>query len=973
MTEARRLRVFISSPSDVRSERLIAERVVLRLDREFSYHLRVEPVLWEREPLVASHHFQEKITPPRETDIVVVLLWARLGTPLPTEKFLGPLSGKAVTGTEWEFEDALKSSRERKLPELLMYRKKNAGALLDDDKAAVLEHFEQKERVESFVRTWFLDSGGQSFAAAFREFTDPTTFEELLESNLRDLLRKHLDQPDEQSLNGGIRWHDGSPFLGLRSFDLVHSPVFFGRTRARNELRELLARQSERGCAFILLVGASGSGKSSLVKAGLLADLLLPGMVGRVALVRYAVMRPGNGGGELLRRLAASLLSATALPELASPPLSETIDTLTALLAEAPAQVVRPIRQGLTVAGQTAQLTDRGQSRVLLVIDQLEELFTHDAITSDQREAFVCALAALARCGMVWVVATLRSDFFDHLESIPQLLTLSAGEARYVLAPPVPAEIARIIRQPAREAGVRFEVDDARGLSLDEIIVQAAARDPGALPSLSFLLDQLWQRRSEQGVLTFEAYRDLGELEGAIGRRAEQIYLAQPREVQQELGALLRELVKVGADGKVTSRTTPLSRFAQTGPRRLLLEAFLDPQARLLTADSDVSGSQVRVAHEALLTHWPRAQGQLTKEADDLELRGRLEEAARRWQMAATKARRSLLLTRGLPLQEALDLQRRWGEQLTPSIVTFVRASVRRVRWQWIRLALLVLGGIVALNLFSLLVGAGVQLMAVRSVEEQLSPNFQLVPAGCFEMGSPDTEPDRFSTEGPAHAVCVRAFELGRVPITQLQWKQVVDTPLIGVTGLLHEAPSQNKGQNLPVEMISWQDAQTFVDILNVFGRHHYRLPSEAEYEYAARAGSRASRYWGDNIEAACGFENIADLTLKDANIKDYGSYANCRDGYATEAPVGSFPANPFNLRDMLGNVLSWTQDCYNPNYKGAPSDGSAWESGRCELRMIRGGSYSDDPRGLRFARRYAVSVNTLNPNVGIRLVRTAP
>src|SRR5260221_12350624 len=109
MSRAQQLRVFISAPSDVRPERLIAERVVERLGREFAYHFHVEPVLWEREPLLASHHFQDLITPPREADIVVVILWSRLGVPLPTDKYRGSLSGQPVSGTEWGFEDALAS------------------------------------------------------------------------------------------------------------------------------------------------------------------------------------------------------------------------------------------------------------------------------------------------------------------------------------------------------------------------------------------------------------------------------------------------------------------------------------------------------------------------------------------------------------------------------------------------------------------------------------------------------------------------------------------------------------------------------------------------------------------------------------------------------------------------------------------------------------------------------------------------
>ena len=111
MPEAKLLRVFISSPSDVRPERLIAERVVERLAREFASHFAVEPILWEREPLVATAHFQTMIRPPSETDIAVVVLWSTLGTDLPKSEFTGAISGDVVTGTAWEFVDAVAASR----------------------------------------------------------------------------------------------------------------------------------------------------------------------------------------------------------------------------------------------------------------------------------------------------------------------------------------------------------------------------------------------------------------------------------------------------------------------------------------------------------------------------------------------------------------------------------------------------------------------------------------------------------------------------------------------------------------------------------------------------------------------------------------------------------------------------------------------------------------------------------------------
>ncbi len=143
--------------------------------------------------------------------------------------------------------------------------------------------------------------------------------------------------------------------------------------------------------------------------------------------------------------------------------------------------------------------TQEPSAQLVLVVDQLEELFTVDRITPAEREMFVSALDALARCGLVWVIATMRSDFFDRLESLPALAGLSEG-GQYLLVPPTIAELGQMVRRPAQAAGLRFEVDEAAGEGLDDVIVKAAAADPGALPLLSFALDQLWQRRRDRRV-----------------------------------------------------------------------------------------------------------------------------------------------------------------------------------------------------------------------------------------------------------------------------------------------------------------------------------------------------------------------------------------------------------------------------------------------------------------------------------------
>ena len=682
----RTLKVFISSPEDVRPERLIAERVVERLGREFAYHFRIEPVLWEREPLVATHHFQEKITPPHETDIVVVILWSRLGVTLPSDKFPGPISKKPVTGTEWEFEDAVASYREHQLPDLLLYRKRAPITASLDDEAGLELQRQQKRLVDEFMRHWFLGQDAKSFTAASREFGNTAEFEELLETHLRELLRRHLK---EEPMVTGIRWTK-EPFRGLLSFDFEHSPVFFGRTRARNELRELLTRQAARGSAFVLVMGASGSGKSSVVKAGLLPDLMLPGMVGKVALCRYAVLRPSDAGEDLLAGLSRALLAPSALPELAG--LQYDAGVLAQLLRGGGEQAYLPLRQGLGKAGAEAKLLPAAEARLVLIVDQLEELFTQEKLTPVERDAFLGALDSLARSGLAWVIATMRSDFFDRLETTPALAALSAGEARYLLTPPSDSEIGQIIRQPAREAGLRFEVD-ANGLSLDEKIREAAAKNPSALPLLSFLLDQLWQRRTADGMLTFAAYdQDLGGLEGALGRRAEEIFTklleaAKPEDrpgVTAALTAVLHALVTVGqgAKGAVTARTASMARFAPGTPVRAVVDALVAPDARLLVVEGTDAGAQIRVAHEALLTHWARARDQIAEDRRDLQLRARLEQSTVLWQAADAKDKDSLLLQHGLPLAEAAELLSRRPEALTAEVAAFVERSVRADRAQ---------------------------------------------------------------------------------------------------------------------------------------------------------------------------------------------------------------------------------------------------------------------------------------------------
>ena len=175
-------------------------------------------------------------------------------------------------------------------------------------------------------------------------------------------------------------------------------------------------------------------------------------------------------------------------------------------------------------------------------------------------------------------------------------------------------------------------------------------------------------------------------------------------------------------------------------------------------------------------------------------------------------------------------------------------------------------------------------------------------------------------------------------------------------------------GRN-PVVCVSWTDAQAYVTWLSEKTGQPYRLLNEAEWEYAARAGTTAPRYWGHSADDSCSYANGADLTAK----SHYPGWtvANCRDGHVWTAPVGSFSANAFGLFDPIGNVWELVGDCWNDSYADAPTTGEAWTAGDCSDRVLRGGSWNNKPRNLRSANRNRNRAGNRNNNSGFRVAST--
>lgn len=260
-------------------------------------------------------------------------------------------------------------------------------------------------------------------------------------------------------------------------------------------------------------------------------------------------------------------------------------------------------------------------------------------------------------------------------------------------------------------------------------------------------------------------------------------------------------------------------------------------------------------------------------------------------------------------------------------------------------------------------------------------PDMVLLPAGDLQLGSSrdDYEHNVDSGETPALAVKIRrAFWIGRFEVTRAEWAAFVAT---GPQQLSAQAGCQTASQApaAPMTCISLADIEAYLRWLTTTTGQRYRLPSEAEWEYAARAGNRGARFWsnrdsheGVSISRACDFGNVYDVT---GRIEGRGEpHARCSDGYAALAPVGSFQPNNFGLYDTMGNARERVADCFTRSYKGRPADDRAWVWSDCRYHGVRGGSYLTRPLGVRSAARDFIDDRDSGaaPDLGFRVARDA-
>ena len=700
------LTLFVSSPGDVRDERQAVGRIVERLQARYWNFIRLEPVLWEKEPLRATAHFNEELIRPSDCDLFVCVLWSRLGSPLPSQ-FNRKDGTRFDSGTEWELEEATEAFEERAAkkdakakPDILVYRRMSQPAPGGDAGAKR----EQKKKLDAFCERFFFNKD-KTIRRAFSPYESVDEFMALFEQHLEKLLLRYI------RLQSGLSEDavrplplEGSPFKGLGTFDFEDAPLFFGRNRPIAEALGKLKENHAAGHAFLLIYGGSGYGKSSLMRAGLAPRLTADGYLPEVGEWCGTCLLPVEGDAPPLETLARAIVEA--VPDLGKlrdssgkgappPPPSSSKKKRKGKQPQQVAKPTEPVWDTARLARMFAKPEDlifavaaivAGLDRVkagkpahlLVLIDQLEEIFTASDVTAEMRDAYFHVLAALAMSRRVWVVATMRSEFFPRVPEHRDLFQLVRHGGGYILSPPDLPELHQIIRYPALAAGLQFERHPKTGRDLSEQIYQDAADAHDALPLLEFTLEELYQRRREN-VLAWAAYDELGGLAGAIARRAQETYDALPSETRRDAAKqIFGELVTLDAanEGPATRRRAKLAELREVHPGApAFLTAFIE--AKLLVTGSEHDTATVTLAHEALITHWPVLKQWIEDHRDLLLARRRLEDATRLW----TDGNRSprFFLTEGR-LAEAERVAASGVFRLSPDENELVRVSRVRAR-----------------------------------------------------------------------------------------------------------------------------------------------------------------------------------------------------------------------------------------------------------------------------------------------------
>jgi formylglycine-generating enzyme required for sulfatase activity len=758
-------------------------------------------------------------------------------------------------------------------------------------------------------------------------------------SLLLDVVRPHADDRNQAELGELIRELDASgqrlpddtgPYRDLSAFREQDQRFFFGRQAFTEELVAAVDRQP-----FVAVVGASGSGKSSVVQAGLIPLLRRRGNWA------VAIVRPG---AEPWRSLAGALLDAIDGPPAEGQRVQRqwAIGELAGELASgAPLGAPGGARVGLPHLVAATLAAQAGCSRLLLVVDQWEELYTYRETTAASAAAFADRLVEATRSAPLSVVLTLRADFTGRaLEHRP--LRDRLQQATVFLGGMTRAEREQAISGPARVAGLRFE-PGLVGRILDDV-----GEEPGNLPLLEFCLTQLHARRQE-GHLCQAAYQAIGRVQGAIVQRADSVIDALECRTPGS-AAIARDvflqLVQLGEGSEDTRRRAPLADFDDQA-RRLISELAT---ARLLVTSRDPGSEQeiVEVAHEALIRSWQRLRQWLQEDRDDLHQRREVARAAAAW--------------------EALGESHRWPDErvmreTAPMLHRIASRFVLSEREQRF------LGPLAADPMRALLADPA----TTDELRARIGDRLALLPGGDPRPGvglRPDGVPEIVWHEIPAGEVeleshasgfwsrwrrrprfAVERFHIARYPVTVGQWRVFLEAAA-GYDRLVRRVygwePAVQRGRdNHPAVELTWFEALAFCQWLSEVLGTPVRLPTEWEWQQAATGGDPGRQHpWGAWQE---GHANTYESNL--FRVTAVGLYPQ---GCSAQGVI-----------DLAGNTWEWCLNKFDSPHDVTP--------GGDARRVVRGGSWHFFRDLARCASRLVLDPGLRLNYLGLRLVCVSP
>jgi len=956
--DLKQFRIFLASPGDVPLERKLAREAINHIssERRFRGRVDIKIIAWDQPGaavameagLTPQQAIAQGLPKPEDCDLAVIILWSRIGTQLPADFELKEDGSAYLSGTEWEYLNALQGFRKNQKPAVWVYRREGAPNIPVNDPERETK-YDQWDKLENFFAAFKNPDG--TLAGGVNAYKGPDVFRQQFESHLRDRLDKLLEslpvidtiQPGNNATDTPL-WTD-SPYPGLKSFTPEQAPIFFGRGP---EIDQLLQQFDDPRVHFVAVVGVSGSGKSSLVKAGLLPRSRT-GIIDNTPWTDLT-FKPGERGDNPFLALAFALRSEL----------------------EISSQTEREVARALQADSNAAlkHLKDlleqhKEASTLLLVVDQFEELFTQN--NDRDRKDFLALLENIVDQPCVRVIVTMRADFYVQAIAQPTLAKLlRRNRGTFPLDAPGMSAILQMIIRPAEAAGLELEEGLAQRL-LDD-----AGAGPGAMALIAFILNELYQKEQKSRYLSITAYEAFGGVQGAVQKRAETALQGLSVNSDKALPELFAHLVEVNEQEIATRRRAPQALLQDDV--KTVADALTD--ARLLVSGEGRNNKPtLEVAHETILTGWERLRLWISSHAESLRARRDLENVASEWNKSERPAS---ALRIGQLLQRYISAAEPRSATATDYLISCKkRRTLARIGYTVLGLLFITTLGI----LFHVNKSDYPPALATKALFVQLGiwpiaePKMVTVPDGQFKMGDLSGYGQR--DERLVHEVqFAKAFELGQYEVTFDEYDLFA-----AATG--HDKPSdQGWGRgHRPVINVSWKDAVAYTQWLAQRTGLRYRLPSEAEWEYAARAKTSTVRYWPEKSageqDAACTYANVFDAKnasrLKMLYPISWKAF-KCPDAFAYTAPVGKFTANPWELHDMLGNVWEWVQDCYMDSYKDATEDGTPRETpdkSDCSLRVLRGGSWDDGPRIVRSAYRYGNSPDNRNLIIGFRLART--